>query len=311
MNKKNIDKKHYSLSVTFSLFILVMASLAILVAFNINSNEETRTVRDKIREVGYGKIETINPLILESSERVVDKTNVNIDLINEIKRVYNINVIYGDDTEYLTKTVSSKPIYNESEVNSMLLELINCLEKYPNNIFKEIELKDYTIEICLVDHFNNDNIALATRDSNNNFKVYISNIEKTEKVKKSIHHEFYHILEYYMKLEFDINTLYKNWNQFNPKDFKYQENIALLDTTYVYQMDKQGRNYFVSIYSKSSDKEDRAEVFADTMCAETKPDYYTDNIGAIKGKMNNICEAIKSSFYSVNYGTSIYWTRFF
>ena len=105
--------------------------------------------------------------------------------------------------------------------------------------------------------------------------------------------------------------IYKNWNQFNPKDFKYQENIALLDTTYVYQMDKQGRNYFVSIYSKSSDKEDRAEVFADTMCAETKPDYYTDNIGAIKGKINNICEAIKSSFYSVNYGTSIYWTRFF
>lgn len=310
MNKNNMDKKHYSLGVTFSLFILTMASLAMIVAFNINGNEENKA-RTKIEEIGYGKIETINPLVLESSEKVVDKKTANLDLINEIKRVYNLKVIYGEGTEYLTKTVSSKPVYDENDVNTMLIQLIDCLSKYPNNIFKEIELKDYSIEICLVDCFNNDNIALATRDSNNNFKVYISNVEKTEKIKKSVHHELYHILEYYMKLEFDINQLYKDWNKYNPENFEYQSNIALLDTNYVYNMDKQGRSYFVSIYSKSSDKEDRAEVFADTMCAEEMPAYYTDGIGAIKGKMYLISDAIKTSFYSVNYGTSIYWTRFF
>lgn len=310
MNENNMNRKHYSLGVTFSLFILIMASLAMIVTFKINDNDENK-IKDKIEEIGYGKIETINPLVLESSEKVVDKKAANLNIINEIKRVYNLKVIYGDGTEYLTKTVSSKPVYDENDVNIMLIQLIECLSKYPSNIFKEIELKDYSIEICLVDYFNNDNIALATRDSNNNFKVYISNVEKTEKIKKSVHHELYHILEYYMKLEFDINQLYKDWNKYNPENFEYQSNIALLDTNYVYNMDKQGRNYFVSIYSKSSDKEDRAEVFADTMCAEEIPSYYTDNIGAIKGKMYLISETIKTAFYSVNYGTSIYWTRFF
>lgn len=311
MNKENIEKKHYSLGITFALFILTMASLAMVAAFNINGRSDNDKARKKIAEVGYGTIETINPLVLESSEKVVDKKAANVELVNEIKRVYNLEVIYGDGTEYLTKTVSAKPVYDENDVNTMLLQVIACLEKYPNNIFKEIELKDYTVEICLVDYFNNDNVALATRDSNNNFKVYISNVEKTEKIKKSVHHELYHILEYYMKLEFDINELYKDWNSYNPAGFEYQSNISLLDTTYVYQMDKQGRSYFVSIYSKSSDKEDRAEVFSDTMCAEEMPLYYTDSIGAIKGKMSLIASAIKTSFYSVGYGTSIYWTRFF
>lgn len=310
MNKNNMDRKHYSLSVIFSLFILTMALFVMIITFNINGNDGNKT-RSKIEDMGYGTIETINPLVLESSEKVVDKKATNLDIINEIKRVYNLKVIYGDGTEYLTKTVSSKSVYDENDVNVMLLQLIECLSKYPNNIFKEIELKDYSIEICLVDYFDNDNIALATRDSNNNFKVYISNVEKTEKIKKSVHHELYHILEYYMKLEFDINELYKDWNKYNPEGFEYQSNISLLDSNYVYDMDKQGRSYFVSIYSKSSDKEDRAEVFADTMCAESLPAYYTDSVGAIKGKMGLISDAIETTFYSVNYGTSIYWTRFF
>ena len=85
--------------------------------------------------------------------------------------------------------------------------MINCLEKYPNSIFKEIELKDYTVEICLVDYFSNDNIALATRDSNNKFKIYLAYNQNSKKLQRAVHHETYHILEYYMKLEFDINEL--------------------------------------------------------------------------------------------------------
>lgn len=308
MYKKNIKNKHYSLVVTFSLFILVMSTLVTIVLLNKNSEDN---LKDKLKEIGYSKIETINPLLLESADKEIDKTNVNIELVSEIGRVYNINVIYGNGTETLAKSINAKSLYDDTKVNKILLELISCLEKYPNNIFKEIQLKDYTIEICLVSNFENDNIAVATRDSNNNFKIYISNLEKVEKIERSIHHETYHILEYYMKLEYDINELYKNWNNYNPEGFEYKEEIALLDTNYVFNLDKEGRAYFVSIYSKVSEKEDRAEVFADTMVAKNIPLYYRDNIGAIKNKMQTISNVIKKCFYSVNYGTSIYWTRYF
>ncbi len=310
MQKNSIERKHYSLGIIFSIFIISMASIVAFTLYNKNLNTDT-DFQSKIKEIGYGKVEAINPFVLEKSENTLDKTTMNIELVQEIKRVYNINVIYGENTKYLAESVDAKTLYNEQDINKMLLELIDNLSKYPSNIFKEIQLKDYDVEICIVDYFTNDNIALATRDSNNNFKIYLSNVDRIESIEKSIHHEMYHILEYYMKLEFDINKLYEEWNSYNPKGFEYQENLELLDTSYVYKYDKEDRTYFVSIYSKVSDKEDRAEVFADTMMADEKPSYYTDNLGAIKNKMYLIANAIKNSFYSVNYGTSIYWTRFF
>ena len=184
---------------------------------------------------------------------------------------------------------------------------VNAVQK----IAREIkEIYDLGIEICIVDYFENENIALATRDSNNNFKIYLSNVDKDTKVKQSIHHEMYHILEYYMKLEFDITDLYKDWNKYNPEGFEYQENIALLDTSYVYGVDNTRDSYFVSIYSKVSDKEDRAEVFANNMIVDSIPSYYNDNTGAIKNKMMLISNALDTSFYSINNRTSNYWTRF-
>ncbi len=305
MYKKNIKSKHYSLGYTFALFIIIMSTLLIASMLTINNRGSQNL------HIDYGTLSAINPLILESSNNVQDKTDINIELASEIKRVYNLDVIYGEGTESLAKSVDATSLYDSQNINKLLLELIECLEKYPNNIFKEIELKDYTIEICLVDTFHNDNLALATRDSNNNFKIYLSNSDKIEKVKRSVHHETYHILEYYMKLEYDINKLYKDWNMYNPEGFIYNDDITLLDTKYVYNLDESSGVYFVTPYSKVSDKEDRAEVFADTMISDKKPLYYTDSIGAIKGKMQLITDVLQECFYSVEYGTSIYWTRYF
>ncbi len=309
MNRRNYDKKHYSLNVTISLFVLIMASLVVSTFIFRDNNKNN--IQKKLQEVGYGQVEKINPLILEKSNNIVDKTTSNLELIGEIKRVYNLDVIYGEGTEYLASSADATPIYNQEDINNMLVELIDCLEKYPSSIFKEIQLKDYGVEICLVNVFKNDNIALATRDSNNNFKIYLSNATQNSKIPKSVHHEMYHILEYYMKLEFDINEIYKDWNKYNPEGFSYQNNIALLDTSYVLNMDENREPHFVSIYSKYSDKEDRAEVFADTMIAEDIPTYYTNIDSPIRSKMELISNAINNSFYSVNYGTSIYWTRYF
>jgi len=306
MKRDELKIKHFSLSVILATFILAMSSFLII---NLITKDETY-LKSKLIDTEYS-IETINPLIIQKAKQEEDKTNINIELKNEIEKIYNIDILYGSGTEAIVKTVDAQTIYNSKNINSLLLEIIDCLEKYPRNIFKEIELKDYTVEICLVDFFNNDNIALATRDSNNNFRIYISNNRNNKKITRAIHHETYHILEYYMKLEYDINELFKDWSKYNPKDFSYQENLELLDTSYVFNLDKQHRTYFVSIYSKVSEKEDRAEVFSDTMIAEEIPTYYMDDTGAIKGKMKLIADVISKCFYTVEYNTNIYWTRYF
>ena len=76
-------------------------------------------------------------------------------------------------------------------------------------------------------------------------------------------------------------------------------------------MDEQDKAYFVTPYSKVSEKEDRAETFADTMLRDSMPKYYIDNLGAIKNKMMLIADVLKTCFYSVEYSTSVYWTRYF
>ena len=302
MYKKNINTKHFSLGITFATFILIMSSL---IVFNIIKQDNTK------ESINYSDIKSINPLVVSNKEHELDITSHNVKLAEEIKRVYSIDILYGDGTEYLAQTVDATAIYDDKDINQLLLGLIDCLEKYPSNIFKEIELKDYTVEICLVNEFNNDNLALATRDSNNKFMVYLANVDKTDKIKKTVHHETYHVLEYYMKLEYDINELYKDWNKYNPEEFEYVNDISLLNTKYVYDLDEQRHSYFVTPYAKVSEKEDRAETFADTMVRDTMPKYYIDDLGAIKNKMRLIANVLQTCFYSVEYSTSVYWTRYF
>jgi len=47
------------------------------------------------------------------------------------------------------------------------------------------------------------------------------------------------------------------------------------------------------------------------MIAEEIPTYYMDDTGAIKGKMKLIADVISKCFYTVEYNTNIYWTRYF
>ncbi|MDD2495740.1 MAG: hypothetical protein PHE29_11185 [Tissierellia bacterium] len=301
----NNRKKRYSLFITISIFIILLSTITISFVILDGKNEMKNR-----EQIDYNMIKKINPLVIEKANAEENKTSSNIELVEEIKRVYGIDVVYGDGTEYIAKTVNSKTIYDPKEINLMLIELISCLELYPNNLLKEIQLRDYTVEICLINYFLNNNIALATRDSNNNFKIYLSNTEKIEKVKHSVHHEMYHILEYYMKLEFDISNLYNDWEKINPQHFSYISNLALLDSKYVYGYEQGEGAYFVSTYSKSSDKEDRAEVFADTMTAVKKPLYYTDDVGAIKSKMELLINILRGSFQSVKYEANITWEKY-
>lgn len=79
----------------------------------------------------------------------------------------------------------------------------------------------------------------------------------------------------------NTNYLYYSWNSYNPSGFKYEDNISKLTDEFVYNSSlpsSENENaYFLTKYSKTSEKEDRAEIFAEMMTLNKKEDYLKKN----------------------------------
>lgn len=218
---------------------------------------------------------------------------------NYIKEKYGIEIIYGIDSYESALKVDANIQENENTIYKNITELKKILEKYPDSFFYNNNLT-----IVLLDSFTNNNIALASRNKLNEFKIYISNNENFE---RSLHHEMYHIFEY--KLNVSSNGIFSDWNDYNPKDFEYTEDVKTLNDEYVYDNSfNQDNQYFVTKYSKTSEKEDRAEIFAEIMTFKSKPEYLYAGSN-INKKAKYITNIMTDSLTDEN-NSYFYWNRF-
>ncbi len=237
-------------------FLILILALILISIFDIDI---------KFSDNEYEELALVSNL--ESSSYSVEEENMYY--ISQIKEKYNIIVSYGENTKNSANKVDATVQENELIVNNNLKILLDALKKYPQDLFKVINHSNYSINIYLVNSFNNDNLALASRNNLNEYKIYISNNSKFE---RSFHHEMYHILEYFMKSK--NPTLANDWFKLNPSEFSYTGTTENLNRDYVYYVASDLKNaYFVSKYSKVSDKEDRAEVFSEIMVMDTKKEY--------------------------------------
>ena len=214
----------------------------------------------------------------ESRDLIEDE---NKQLVNNIKKKYGITVLYAKDVKDFAMRLDATEQNDLYIVNNNLKIIEKALEKYPVSAFNMSIYKTNPIYIMLVDSFNNDNLALASRNSLNEYRMYISN---TEKFERAFHHEMYHILEYFMAS--NDSNIYYAWNDLNPVGFTYNEDISKLNKDYVYIKADNEKNeeldnpYFLTKYSKTTPKEDRAEIFAELMSLNEIPNYleYGKNI---------------------------------
>lgn len=203
--------------------------------------------------------------------------------VKNIINKYGINIIFGNESKNMASSVNSNVQNSVNIINSNLRNISKELEKYPEDVFDIFKGKKYSLKIILVDSFNNNNLALTSKNSLNEYKIYISN---TDKFAKALHHEMYHVLEYYMC---DTNKyIYKSWYKLNPEGFKYISDTELLDSEYVFSSltdinsseiniyENTDNPYFVTLYSKTTEREDRAEIFSEIMIAKSKPKYLND-----------------------------------
>jgi len=213
--------------------------------------------------------------------------------IKKIKNDFGIIVLYGKDVADYASSVNAVEQYDESIVNKNLKQIYETLQDYPDDVFNIFRSRKYPLHVMIVDRFKNNTLALASKNSLNQYRLFVSN---TSSFERAFHHEMFHILEYYMSDK--KRNLYSDWEMLNPQGFKYQPNTSMITSDYVYNInnslnkDNLSNNpYFVTRYSKASDKEDRAEIFAELMIA-TRKQPYLENGQNIKKKADKIDESI-------------------
>lgn len=220
--------------------------------------------------------------------------------INKIKNDYGIIIEYGEDAKSFLSSVNANVQNDINIVNNNIKIIYNALKKYPNDVFSIFKNDGYNLHILLVSNFNDNNIALASKNSLNQYRIYLSNDIDFE---RAFHHEFFHILEYYMSDK--VKYLYYAWNSYNPSGFNYEEDVSKLTDEFVYNKyateDENSNTYFLTKYSKVSPREDRAEIFAELMMINKKEGYLKKgtNINAkVNYLLNEIYENISiSSFH--------------
>lgn len=305
------------ISIITDIILFAIISSIIFMLFN-NYYKSDLSYSDDVN-----KILASDNLILEKRE----KSNIESEnkmYIKNIKEEYGIKIKFGRDIEDFIQKVDAISQYDIYVINSNLKVIYEALEKYPNEVFDMTRTKKYPITIMLVDKFNNDNLALASRNNLNEFSIYISNAKNFE---RAFHHEMYHLLEYYMS---DTKKyLYASWKNFNPENFTYEKDISKLNNDYVYiasnitfpneeslkKSDENIKNssvseneknpYFVSKYSKVTEKEDRAEIFAELMTMTRKARYLGKEQN-IRKKADFMTDTIKRNVT----GSDFYYSKF-
>ena len=227
--------------------------------------------------------ENLSLVDTDSKEYIASKKMEIDSYISSLNELYGINVLYGEDTINYANKVDATVETDLNIVNNNVKVLFHTLEKYPRGMFDVFINKEYKMDVILLDSFTNNNLALASKNNLKEIKLYVSN---TDKFERAVHHELFHIFEYYMA---DKNKyVFEQWKNLNPSIFKYQSDVLKLDNNYVYLKDSNTDNwYFVTKYAKTSEKEDRAETFAELMMLQKKPEYLESNTN-IKKKADNI-----------------------
>lgn len=227
--------------------------------------------------------ESLSLVDTDSKEYIASKKMEIDSYISSLNELYGINVLYGEDTINYVNKVDATVETDLNIVNNNVKVLFHTLEKYPRGMFDVFKNKEYKMDVILLDSFTNNNLALASKNNLKEIKLYVSN---TDKFERAVHHELFHVFEYYMA---DKNKyVFEQWTNLNPSIFKYQSDVLKLDNNYVFLKDSNTDNwYFVTKYAKTSEKEDRAETFAELMMLQKKPEYLETNTN-IKKKADNI-----------------------
>lgn len=238
-------------------------------------------------------------------EEILEKnTPLSIEQRNDRQRsiletTYDIAIRYGEETrDYTIGGMGTTTIDDPQVIKGVLDELETSLELYPDGFFREFSKKGLYLTIYLIDKYTTDNVTGVTDPRTNNVTISIATAYPFE---DSFHHEVFHYIERYIKLN---GGTFNSWEVFNPSNFVYgQENLD-----YSYANTLAVDSYFVNSYAETAADEDRASTF-EYMMSNRKALFFEKDT-PIMNKAKYIADVVDLFFTTVNSSTVEYWERY-
>lgn len=266
---------------------------------NVSSSDDKNNQEDK-KEENSGS----DDVIKEENESGVKTLDViNNEYRNEIKSKYGVLVGYKDEMDNIYKNAYFEPVrqYNDEKINKILISIDTELKKYPSSFFNEIKNKWKNLTIYLVEKVGPSVAGLTDNKDSNTVVILIST--EGYLFESTLHHEIMHYIDCYLADKIGAEAIEASMNELNPEGFTYGNKT----NEYVYYYSNPA--YFLSAYSKSDYKEDRAVLFSDMIFRTLKKDYYTKG-NPINEKAKVISNQLEKYFDCVSSSTTETWERF-
>ena len=249
------------------------------------------------------KEESVEPPKEENKNNESSLSITNDYLRKNIKSKYGVNIGYKDesDVNYVNSYSNFTKQYDDEKIHTALNNVDIALRKYPSGFFFEINNKWKSLTIYLVDQITG-NVAGLTDNRNPSNVVILINTESLL-FESTLHHEIMHYIDCYLASIIGVSTLENSMKDYNPSGFVY----GAQTTEYVYYYSNPA--YFLSAYSKSDYKEDRAVLFSDMMFRTLKKDYYRAG-NPINEKAKLISRQLETYFDCVSSSVKENWERF-
>ncbi len=268
-----------------------------------NSNKNTNNKDNTISSNTTIKNEGTTEQPKEENNNISSLSIINDNLRKNIKSKYGVNIGYKDesDVNYINSYSNFTKQYDDEKIHTALNNVNVALAKYPSSFFFEINKKWKSLTIYLVDQLTG-NVAGLTDNRNPNNVVILINTESLL-FESTLHHEIMHYIDCYLASIIGASALESSMKDYNPPGFTYGNQT----TEYVYYYSNPA--YFLSAYSKSDYKEDRAVLFSDMMFRTLKKDYYSAG-NPINEKAKLISRQLEKYFDCVSSSTKENWERF-
>ena len=268
-----------------------------------NSNKNTNNNDNTIKNNTTIKNEGTTEQPKEENNNISSLSIINDNLRKNIKSKYGVNIGYKDesDVNYINSYSNFTKQYDDEKINTALNNVNVALAKYPSNFFFEINKKWKSLTIYLVDQLTG-NVAGLTDNRNPNNVVILINTDSLL-FESTLHHEIMHYIDCYLASIIGASALENSMKDYNPPGFTYGNQT----TEFVYYYSNPA--YFLSSYSKSDYKEDRAVLFSDMMFRTLKKDYYSAG-NPINEKAKLISRQLEKYFDCVSSSTKEDWERF-
>ncbi len=265
-----------------------------------------------------------------------DLDSENNNLAKKIKEKYGVDIYYGKDGVRFFNGYAAVAETNEENINNALMTFDGFFGKFPEGFFSELSEKSTSYDKISVyftgkiipDHNESQSIndAMAFVFNESNEQIMVIDITQTWGLKKTVAHEFMHIIEDAM---YDIAynsdawrdlEMFQRWNMLNPDDFEYYYSYTdEYGNTMGYNADNVGSMYydgcgmdidtiyFVDGYSMTYPNEDRARIFENiaTCSPETLPEYFKGVNMQLKAAY--LCACIRECFDCITDDTAVFW----